>query len=196
MMDAIACSLGLERSSSAGFGPDRPADFGAVLVGHVGIPFARDVQLPHRKIGGVAVGSDPLAEGAVAVAREPCCARSGRPWTSPTSRSGCPQQHEAHLSPARRPGSRHRDYRPLPRATRWSRHVGGKRGLQWAGVGHRALRALARLTRASRSTWWPSLRDPAQSPQDRLMVGSLTTGLPEVLERSPGGGVGSGQRCS
>jgi hypothetical protein len=27
-------------------------------------------------------------------------------------------------------------------------------------------------------------------------VGSFTTGVPESLERHPGGGVGSGQRCS
>jgi len=27
-------------------------------------------------------------------------------------------------------------------------------------------------------------------------VGSFTTGVPESLERQPGGGVGSGQRCS
>src|SRR5216684_1960774 len=37
------------------------------------------------------------------------------------------------------------------------------------------LRAVARLIRASRSTWLPSPRNPAQSPRNRLAVGSLAT---------------------
>src|SRR6266700_1322706 len=51
------------------------------------------------------------------------------------------------------------------------------------------LRAVARLIRASRSTWLPSPRNPAQSPRNRLAVGSLTTGVPESPRKK------SGRRC-
>ena len=52
------------------------------------------------------------------------------------------------------------------------------------------------LIRASRSTWLPSPRNPAQSPRNRLAAGSLTTGVPESPRKKSGSGVGSGQGCS
>src|SRR4029450_2978872 len=49
--------------------------------------------------------------------------------------------------------------------------------------------AIAEAERVSRSTWLPSPRNQAQSPRNRLAVGSLTTGVPQGPRKK------SGRRC-
>src|SRR5215470_6825497 len=82
--------------------PDRPADFGAVLRGQAGIRFPHDIQFPHRKIGGSAVGRDPLAEGAVAVLEPLVAARMNQ-----YGYVGCWQTADLDAGGSKRCGQKH-----------------------------------------------------------------------------------------
>jgi hypothetical protein len=102
------------------------------------------------------------------------------------------------------------DDRPVPAVWPRPTHVGGEKCLAdywiFEAVGldvalklaTEGSKACIRKVEARRNAAKAAGRAYAVAGVERWLrrVGSLTTGVPESLERNPGSGVGSGQRCS
>jgi hypothetical protein len=81
--------------------------------------------------------------------------------------------------------------------TRYGASARGRRSYDYRGMCGRRVRVFAidlvpDLVRTGRA----HEEVERSRPGNRRAVGWLATGVPEVLERNPGGGVGSGRRCS